>query len=503
MFRHLTAPLITLAVLSPTAATAQSDAVKELRGQYIVQGEVNGHHKLIEKGRTKRQGLAAADGRIVIPVEQAYVSAATPCGTVLMGTPVRGPSDGGGGPIDRLTSPRLVDLSTGETRTAPPGDLKILTGTGYHEFLYAYTALSGKVGVYDLCEGAVTDAVYDHVTGFSKGGFAAVFAGEQYDVIDTSGQSMLPAKLVHGIDASAPSRAPLPRATSRFIVREGKLLASEDGKSFGLYDIAAGRMVVPAQFDLVNAAPAQGGPATGHVVTRAGKQSLYDTATGSLAMPFMFTEFGLFERGERLYAEGWLGDENGNSHVGRNLYDVAAGTMMLPDDLAIQNIRFLSEDLVQFTFGERGNEGFGLLRTSDAVMVIEPEAGNGAGLSTGKDGYFYAEKGEAKALISPQGERLTPFIDKADSFEALTSQGPNGPVMAYLARDTGRGGTTTLISQDGEVFWQAPRGNVFRVRAESFGFRAIEGTDRRSRKDSSTCFDHNFQPIGERFSCSL
>lgn len=518
-FKLTTLTCIALSFCVPAAYAGPLDKLKK---KYTVSAQKNGYHKITSKKKPYKIGFVRPDGKIALKPRENIYSHAFSCGTVLTGDPILGPNDGGGRFRRGVRNAKLLNITTG-TETALGYNVVNAIGTHlhqdkYHEELLRVYETEDQVGLYDACGGLISEMRYSHINEFSNQGYAIAFTPTDMTVLDSTGREILDTRFKHNVDLSKIDVTPIFGRGATWRVQDNVMMASRDGRKWGLYNIATKRDHTPFIYDEI-ARSDERENVTYYRVAKNDKVSIIDKVSGQLLAPLYFDNFhSRYKLNGTYYFVGSndvIDSRIPSAYNGiissYNVIRESDGRTLLPQGRKYTNIKQFSNDgqparwrvftsdynVVRGGLSTRTNVG--IFDETTRSFLLEPQSGHGDQITSRNVHYVltrtWAEEG---VVLNADFKPVTdyhPNINSGHRYELI-----NGTRRTNLYVAMAGGNVAYFYGDNKKFLFEARVGSAPKVEIRNNQFVIEERADRTFKK-FETCLDENYDIVGERFKC--
>jgi WG containing repeat len=165
------------------------------------------------------------------------------CDKFFTGKPLLSGNDGGGNTIEEFEDIELHDLS--DPKVGIKLNFNFADGSRRQLFeVYQIFDRNNKIGLINSCGKVIIQPKYNHIANFNNLGLAVAYTDSEYTVIDTLGNPILKQGFKHGL-----SNFYKYNNESYDDIKDNRIIGSNDGKLFGIYDFKEDKQLIPFVYD--------------------------------------------------------------------------------------------------------------------------------------------------------------------------------------------------------------------------------------------------------------
>jgi hypothetical protein len=236
--------------LFPLVIFSQSSKIETLKKKYIFNQNKSGYILLADKDNYNEIKIANSKGEIIYnhEKEDAFFGKLE-CNKFFTATQIKDGNDGGGYTTVDYVNVKLFDVT----------DIKNYTNLNYNllpnassDKINVYRILDGNnnVGLINSCGEVLIKPTYKRINNFNNDGLAVALSANELLVIDTLGNQILKRTFKHGIK-SFPVRISMKSSSIWSDIIDNRIIASTDGKLFGVYDLKIDKILIPFSYDAI------------------------------------------------------------------------------------------------------------------------------------------------------------------------------------------------------------------------------------------------------------
>lgn len=296
------------------------------------------------------------------------------CDKIIVGSYLRGPSDGGGGFNKGITNLKYVTLDGNVVQQISDYDITLQFGRDDSNYRYIMRKISraGKVGLMDNCGNEILAPTYDHINLFNKEGIAVAFLGNSIDLINAEGKSILEEKIPYKVNYDDFWRVPKPAEITNLQVIAGRIFKSDENGKYAIYDIENKTNVTDFKYTYLSTNTMTFNDKTYIKAGNTPYMTLVDLSSGEELVPYdkFYNVDGFTKLNDTDYVIVIANEEPYN----RNLFNPATQELLLPTDFKLYDVKGYVEgrpNLLKFCGGV--SKGCGIFDFEKNAFLLEPQ----------------------------------------------------------------------------------------------------------------------------------
>lgn len=248
--KSLTNNILLLLLLFHISSYSQNKIIENFKKNYYVNENKNGFILLEDKDNYRKIKIANSKGEIIYSHEKedAFFGKLE-CNKFFTATQLRSGNDGGGYTIVDYVNVKLYDVTN--IKNPINFNYNLLMGLKREKGnIFRILDFNDNVGLINSCGEILVQPLYKRIHTFNDEGYAVALSEKEIKIIDTLGNQIVSRSFKHGM-SSVSKRDCMKCGNIWEIIKNNRILASNDGKLFGIYDFKSNKELIPFNYQAV------------------------------------------------------------------------------------------------------------------------------------------------------------------------------------------------------------------------------------------------------------